>query len=63
VEPPFLEVLGSCLDTVLGISLWVALLEQGELDQMTSGGPFQPQTFWDSVKQIMLTVSRTNWKT
>jgi len=41
VESPSLEILKSHPDTVLGSWLWVALLEQGGLDQMTSRGPFQ----------------------
>ena len=35
----------SGLGLLLGNWLWVTLLEQGGLDQMTSRGPFQPQPF------------------
>jgi len=50
VESPSLEIFKSHLDTVLGNQLYVPLLEQGVLDQMTSRGPFPPQPFCDSVK-------------
>ena len=44
VESPSLEILKSCLAVVLGHRLSVVLLEQGRLDQMTSGGPFPTST-------------------
>lgn len=39
VNSPSLETFKNYLDMVLGNWLWVALLEWGELNQMTSRGP------------------------
>ena len=52
VEAPSLETFKTRLDRALSnlISLAVSLLAMGGLDWMTSRGPFQPKTFYDSVK-------------
>jgi len=49
VGSPSLEIFKSYLDMVLGNQLWVALVEQEGLDQMSSTGPFQPQPCCDFV--------------
>lgn len=43
-------ILGDVLGMVPGNQLWVALLEQGRLDKLTSKGAFQPELFSVSVK-------------
>jgi len=45
VESPSLDIFKSCLDTVLGNWLWVALLEQG----LWTTGPPEVQPFCDCV--------------
>lgn len=44
-----LETVKSHPDMVLGNQFWVALCEQGGLDQMALRGDFQPQPFSNSV--------------
>ncbi|XP_010134638.1 PREDICTED: DEP domain-containing protein 4 [Buceros rhinoceros silvestris] len=61
VGAPPLEIFKSCLNVVLGDQLWVALPEQGSLDQMAlqralqasastyCDGPFQATQLWNSI--------------
>jgi len=44
VESPSMEIFKSCMGTVLGDWLWVALPEQGRLDEKTSRGPTSTPT-------------------
>ena len=45
VDSPSLEIFKPCLDKVMCSLLWVTLLRQGGLDQMTHRGLFQPLPF------------------
>ena len=51
VEAPSLETFKPRLDRALSNLVWLAvtLLAAGGLDKMTSRGPFQPKTFYDSM--------------
>lgn len=46
-----LKLFKSCLDMILGNLLWMALLEQGALDQMTSRNPLQHKPSCDQDSQ------------
>lgn len=68
MESPYVKIFKSFLGMVLKTLLWVPLLEQ-ELDQLTSGGPFQVQLFCDSVNREdeleptvqEINIFRSNW--